>query len=265
MWVNNLKAMQLHLCRLRFVTHGAGWKRGKYPANQALNFENWGSWDGPVILHFGIAKPFRLPSNSHKICAGVFTILAATSLFCASQLCWQCIDKIHIKDRLTVLELQQIFHLAGACGRHAPIGAGSFLGSLMLLASAMVQAVLYLLTSEQFHYGGPVKKALIKEYEKEMGARQLWGCLRPPHSIMLDHQIYDDANIEQPKIWCHVWVQKWEAKEQRTSKMGKVVSEKTADQGTHEEEIIPDCDEGEEHSGMDATDVKKLHEARRST
>jgi len=134
-----------------------------------------------------------------------------------------------------------------------------------LLASAMVQAVLYLLTTEQFHYGGPVKKALIKEYEKEMGARQLWGCLRPPHSIMLDHQIYDDANIEQPKIWCHVWVQKREAKEQRTSKMGKGVSEKTADQGTHEEEIIPDCDEGEEHTGMDATDVKKLHEARRST
>merc|ERR1719410_2360872 len=97
-----------------------------------------------------------------------------------------------------------------------------------------------------------------------------------PKSIILNHQVYEKANIEQPKIWSHVWVKKRDKVEQPVNKTA-TGSEKKANERSkkeeqdgdqemvelqdqiHLQEIIPDCDEGEERTWME---VEKLDEER---
>merc|ERR1719362_821420 len=116
----DLKA--LHLCKLRRVAFRKQGRRTTLEAEQAWEAKKW---DGPVILHFRGREWIRFPKNWHRTGAVCFSVLAATFMFSTSNLCWECVDRINMRENLTTLELQQVFQLAGACGRQAPIGAGS--------------------------------------------------------------------------------------------------------------------------------------------
>jgi len=223
----------LHLCKLRRVTHGKPGQRKTETARLAWENGKKGPWEGPVILHFRGHDLLKLPENTHRTCAWFLTVVGATSLYSASQLCWECADTIHVRDGLTDVELQQVVKLAGACGRQAPIGTGSFVGFFMMVASTVLQLLLFCLTDDQFNHGGLVRKAITREYPKEVSKRQLWARLFTHNSTILNYEVYHTADAPMPKIWCHVWV--------KIPGQDKT-SEKAVRHEDEAVEIVQDCD-----------------------
>mmetsp|Transcript_97329 Transcript_97329/g.187696 ORF Transcript_97329/g.187696 Transcript_97329/m.187696 type:complete len:890 (+) Transcript_97329:45-2714(+) len=231
---------RLHFHKLRFVTFRT--EKGKKRLRAAEAWEEK-KWDGPVVLHFVSRNQIRLPENRHTTAGMMLSFVAIICLFSSAKLCWHCVEGIHMEQILTKWELQKLVGLVGACGRHIPVGVGSLIGFLLMLAAFMLQGMLFKLADPQFQCGDSVIKAIGKVYPREVKERQLWFGVKS-NNRPLDHKAYIEADAAQPKIWCHVWVKKHQE---------------------HDREHVQDCDTVNHASGGkgEELELKELEEDRK--
>lgn len=196
-----------------------------YPAEEAMDFLPQDS--SKCVLFFRDMDEVKQKNEHRQLAIGLLAV-SALLMHVASVACWSCVRGIVAFPDMSVLKLNELLLVMGACGRHVGVGRAVALGCILLVIAIVQQLVV--ISMESLDKVNASRSNLIMTLMD----------FRKSHNV--DPSYYEFIGEQPPPIQCHVWVKP----EEHTSKPEEAkpvttASKRNLSSDPNFREVVMDC------------------------